>query len=265
MASVKKATRKSAAKKAATKKAPAKRASTRRRATPAESANRVLNCLPSPAPERDWGVDQAAAAGTLDRSGPIPPSVDLRAPWWPVSDQGATGSCVGQSSADGVARWHFVNAGRLPQTLQLSIRYVWMAAKETDQYNDMPSTFLESDGTSLKAALDVVRKYGIVTTNELPFTGPLYPGDPKDFFAVAATRKIASYYRPRRGRLEGVAGRYRPDHRPPRRGSDLGQRHGHAGQPRHVHRTRTGWPRHHDRGLHGRPVHRAQQLGHGVG
>jgi hypothetical protein len=200
MASVKKATAKAAAKKAtakkaATKKAPAKRASTRRRATPAESANRVLNCLPSPAPERDWGVDQAAAAGTLDRSGPIPPSVDLRAPWWPVSDQGATGSCVGQSSADGVARWHFVNAGRLPQTLQLSIRYVWMAAKETDQYNDMPSTFLESDGTSLKAALDVVRKYGIVTTNELPFTGPLYPGDPKDFFAVAATRKIASYYR----------------------------------------------------------------------
>src|SRR4051812_31623844 len=126
MATVKKAAGKRAAAKGAAKQ-PATRSRGRRPAPP-ESTHRVLNCLPSPAPERDWGIGQAAAAGTIARAAAIPPSVDLRADWWPVSDQGATGSCVGQATADGVTRWHFVNAGRLPDTLQLSIRYVWMAA-----------------------------------------------------------------------------------------------------------------------------------------
>jgi hypothetical protein len=177
------------------KKATKKRATTPRRGTPAASANRILNCLPSPNPERDWGFDQATAAGTVAKGGPIPASLDLRAAWWAISDQGSTGSCVGQATADGVSRWHFVKINKLPQAEQLSIRYVWMAAKETDAFDDSPSTFLEADGTSLKAALDVARKYGVVTVAELPFTGPLYPGDPKDFFAIAATRKITSYYR----------------------------------------------------------------------
>jgi hypothetical protein len=179
---------------AATKKSAPKRTRARRPA-PADTTNRILNCLPSPSPQDDWGMQQAAAAGAIDRAGPIPATVDLRAVWWPIDDQGATGSCVGQATADGVCRWHFVQAARLERSRPLSVRYVWMAAKEIDQFTTTPSTFLEADGTSLKAALDVVRKYGIVTTQELAFTGPLYPGDPKDFFAIAATRKIASYYR----------------------------------------------------------------------
>ena len=36
-----------------------------------------------------------------------------------------------------------------------------MSAKETDQREEYPSTFLEYDGTSLKAGLDVVRKWGV--------------------------------------------------------------------------------------------------------
>jgi C1A family cysteine protease len=156
---------------------------------------RVLNCLPSRHPESDWGLEQATAAGVAAKAGPVPASVDLRASWWKINDQGSTGSCVGQATADALCRWHFVKAGRLAPSESLSIRYVWMAAKETDDFDNMPATFLEADGTSLKAALDVVRKYGVVTAAELPFTGGLYPGDPKTFFALAATRKITSYYR----------------------------------------------------------------------
>lgn len=169
--------------------------STRRSGTAASTVTRVLNCVPSQHPEADWGLEQATATGTADRAGPIPASVDLRTPWWKVNDQGSTGSCVGQATADGLCRWHFVKAGRLGPSELLSIRYVWMAAKETDSLDSMPSTFLEAGGTSLKAALDIARKYGVVTATELPFTGGLYPGDPKTFFALAATRKITSYYR----------------------------------------------------------------------
>ncbi len=188
-------TRKTASRKAAAKKTTKKATSTRRRRPSVPDDQRVLNCLPSPNPEADWGFAQATAAGTVAKAGPIPPSVDLREAWWAINDQGATGSCVGQATADGVCRWHFVKANRLPADGLLSVRYVWMAAKETDVFHDTPSTFLEADGTSLKAALDVARKYGVVTGAELPFTGPLYPGDPKTFFAIAATRKITSYYR----------------------------------------------------------------------
>lgn len=185
------ATRKAAATKtAARKRAPAKRAG-----TPADGTPRVLNCEPSRDPEADWGVEQAEAAGTVAMAAPLPSSVDLRAPWWKIADQGTTGSCVGQATADGLCRWHFVKAGRLKQDELLSVRYVWMAAKETDEFESMPSTFLEAGGTSLKSALDVARKFGVVTAAELPFAGSLYGGDPKTFFAVAATRKITSYYR----------------------------------------------------------------------
>ena len=195
MANTTKATPRKTAAKKAVKQTAKKAATTRRRRPSVPPEHRILNCLPSPNAEADWRFEQATAAGTVAKTGPIPPSIDLRDAWWAVNDQGATGSCVGQATADGVCRWHFVKANRLPADELLSVRYVWMAAKETDGYHDTPSTFLEADGTSLKAALDVARNYGVVTVQELPFTGALYPGDPKTFFAIAATRKITSYYR----------------------------------------------------------------------
>jgi hypothetical protein len=44
-----------------------------------------------------------------------------------------------------------------------------MAAKETDVFTSYPSTFIELEGTSLKAALDIARKFGLVTDAVLPF------------------------------------------------------------------------------------------------
>ncbi len=158
---------------------------------------RILNVLPSRDTEHDWRIDNAAAAGLLGARRPAkaPRSVDLRADWWGIGDQGATGSCVGWATADSVLRWHLVKTGRLNTTEKLSTRFVWMAAKESDEYNRTPSTFIESAGTSLKAALDVARKLGVVKDGVLPFkSGALYAGEAETLYATAARLKINSYF-----------------------------------------------------------------------
>lgn len=154
----------------------------------------ILNCLPSRDTQNDWPVASAEEAGLLAAAA-IPASKDLRAKWWDVGDQGSTGSCVGWASADSVLRWHFLAANRLPQKEHLSPRYVWMAAKETDIFVSRPTTFIESDGTSLKAALDIARKFGVVLDTTLPFgSGKLYGGAASTFYALAAQLRIASYF-----------------------------------------------------------------------
>jgi Papain family cysteine protease len=50
-----------------------------------------------------------------------------------------------------------------------------------------PTTFIEPEGTSLKAALDVARKYGAVRERDLPFSvARLYKGDAKATAGVLA-------------------------------------------------------------------------------
>jgi hypothetical protein len=140
-------------------------------------------------PEDDFHAAQAGLG-----QAPLPASVDLRAPWHGVPDQGHTASCVGWTLADSILRWHLVKAGRLAPDTPLSARQVWMSAKETDQREDYPSTFLEEDGTSLKAGLDVVRKFGAVLESELPWEGGLAPGSPADFYASAKQRQVTGYF-----------------------------------------------------------------------
>jgi Papain family cysteine protease len=147
----------------------------------------------SRAPEDDYDLSKARDDGELGEA-PLPESVDLREPWHTVPDQGRTASCVGWSIADSVLRWHLVKAGRLDPATRLSARHIWMSAKETDAREDYPSTFLEQDGTSLKAGLDVVRRFGAVLETELPWEGGLAPGTPDAFNASAASRRIAAYF-----------------------------------------------------------------------
>ncbi len=156
---------------------------------------RVLNVIPSPEPERDWRFEHADRAGLLAAApAAIPTSKDLRTSWWKIGDQGSSGSCVGWATADSVLRWHFVKANRIKTRDKLSVRFVWMASKETDQFLTPPSTFIEVAGTSLKAALDVARKYGSVREQVLPFSGKLFAGEEEAFYARAARFKIASYF-----------------------------------------------------------------------
>jgi len=178
-----------------------------KKSRPRSSSNthRILNVINSLKPEKDFMFENADEAGILSagattRAGAsapasIPGSKDLRAAWWEINDQGSTGSCVGWATADSVIRWMFVKAGRLPKNVLLAPRFIWMSAKETDEFNSQPTTFIEDEGTSLKAALDIARKYGNVPDTVLPFkTGKLYPDPAKTFYSIAAQYKIASYF-----------------------------------------------------------------------
>ena len=152
------------------------RKTTRRKASRKREPKRILNVEPSPKTDEDWTFETAQDADLVMAAPSIPTSKDLRSTWWKVANQGSTGSCVGWATADSVLRWHFVKNGRIAQTDVLSPRFVWMASKETDPFITRPTTFIEAEGTSLKAALDIARKFGAVRDTMLPFgSGKLYP------------------------------------------------------------------------------------------
>ena len=157
---------------------------------------RICNVEPSKKTENDWKFEDALAAGVLGAPAALPASVDLRAAWWAIGDQENTGSCVGWATAEGVIRYHMVKGGKLTKAEQLSPRFVWMASKETDQFVTRPETFLEGAGTSLKAAVDVCRKYGTVKMTMLPFhiVTKMFTGNDNAFYNEAAQRRIVSYF-----------------------------------------------------------------------
>jgi len=156
--------------------------------------DRILNCIPSQDVETDWGYTAALGAEILEKPKKIPPSVDLRAKWWDIGDQLDTGSCVGWASADAILRWHMVKAQKINENEKLSVRFQWMAAKESDEFPE-PATCLESYGTSLKAALDIARNYGSIPDKEVPFEPEkLSHMSPYAFYALASKYKIANYF-----------------------------------------------------------------------
>ena len=164
--------------------------------TRAEGVKRICNLVPSKGVEKDWKFEDALASGALGAVAGPPASVDLRETWWAVGDQGQTGSCVGWATAEGVVRYHMVKEKKLKKTEQLSPRYVWMSSKETDEYVQRSESFVEEAGTSLKAAMDVCRKFGVATMAMLPFniTTLMYTGTENSLYAAAAQRKISAYF-----------------------------------------------------------------------
>ncbi len=161
---------------------------------------RICNIIQAKKTDGDWTFQDAVSSGALGAVAALPAAVDLRAAWWEIEDQEDTGSCVGWATAEGVVRYHMVKAGKLGQKVQLSPRFVWMSSKETDEYTAKPETFIEGAGTSLKAAMDIARKYGVVPMSLLPFhvATKMFTGDENTFYATAAQRKIASYFNMRR-------------------------------------------------------------------
>lgn len=155
---------------------------------------RILNCIPSKETEKDWEYESFISAGVVPKPKSIPKSKDLREKWWEVGNQEDTGSCVGWAAAEGILRWHFVKSKKLQPNEHLAVRYIWMASKETDDNIKMPTTFIETAGTSIKQALVIAKKYGCVREQALPFkSGKLFQGESQEFYALANTLRIDSY------------------------------------------------------------------------
>ncbi len=169
-----------------------------------EKNRRILNITLSRDTQKDWRIEHAIKSGQVkeEEISSIPDEKDLRENWWKIGDQGNTGSCVGWATADSVLRWYFVKARRLAKDSKLSVRFIWMASKEMDDDEYYPSTMLEADGTSLKAALDIARNYGCVEESVLPFTlleggmvyEQLYTGEPETFLGLASRCMIRNYF-----------------------------------------------------------------------
>lgn len=157
---------------------------------------RILNCIPSTGTEKDWLYENALTSNFATELRVLPDEVDLREDdWWKINNQGSTGSCVGWATADSLMRWHFVKKQMLNPDELLSVRFIWMAAKETDEFNNWPTTIIEQAGTSLKAALDVARHFGCVLDRDLQFgKSLLFPGEENDFYALASRFRIINYF-----------------------------------------------------------------------
>ncbi len=155
---------------------------------------RILNCIPSKDKQDDWQIDKAKKMGLSPVKKVIPEKVDLRAKWWKVGNQGETGACVGWSTADSLLRYHFTIAKKIKPGEHMSVRFIWMASKEMDEYTDYPTTFIDDAGTSLKSALKVARKYGALTHEQLPFDGKLVKIKEGNFLKAAAKFKIKAYF-----------------------------------------------------------------------
>lgn len=156
---------------------------------------RILNAVLSQGKETDWTFEKAIEDGLITRD--YPETLDLREEeWWQVGDQGGTSSCIGWASTDGMLRWHLVKANKINKEDKLSVRYTWMASKETDKFSEYPETFIENSGTPLKAAMEVLRKFGCVHEEVFPFTQGFVSNeyDTDSFYNLAAQLKIKGYY-----------------------------------------------------------------------
>ncbi len=160
----------------------------------APSRKRIRNCVESPGQAEDWSLERAQDLGFGARKKKLPETVDLRAPWWNVGNQGFTGSCIGWAFADSLLRYHFVKAGKISKRERMSVRYIWMAAKETDRECSYPTTFIDDAGTSAKAALRVVTKFGALKASVLPFAGRLVRLKEGNFLRVAGRLKVKAYF-----------------------------------------------------------------------
>lgn len=154
----------------------------------------IKNCVKSRDKQDDWGMDKAKKMGYLPKKIKIPATVDLRADWWKVSNQGITGSCVGWATADSLLRYHFTKAKKIKKGEHMSVRFTWMSSKEMDEYVDFPSTFIEDSGTSIKTALKVARKIGALTAKQFPFDGNMLQIKEKNFLKITGKYKIKAFF-----------------------------------------------------------------------
>ena len=153
--------------------------------------------------QKDWDIESAYYSEYLT-SDIAPDSVDLRLqmefpngkggyePWKIHQQKEGTFSCIGYATTD-MVHWYLNQLG-FPTT-KLSARFNWMAAKEIDSLTSRPTTFIEQAGSTLKAGLDVCRKYGCVDDVLLPTDeNSSFPGTTQQFYSQASKYRIHAYY-----------------------------------------------------------------------
>ncbi len=155
---------------------------------------RIFNCVPSRDKQDDWKIEKAKRMGYLPAEIVLPNKVDLRAKWWNVGNQRATGSCVGWATASSLLRFHFTKAKKIRPNEKVSVRFIWMASKEMDEYTDYPTTFIDDAGTSIKCALKTARKIGALKASLFPFYGKMLSIKERNFLTIAERLKIKAYF-----------------------------------------------------------------------
>jgi hypothetical protein len=159
--------------------------------------------------DEDWNSEEAYVSNYLSfkKKNEVPINEDLikklyneTRSKWIVHDQKESLSCIGYAVTD-IIYWHFVMERGLNKKNILSARFNWMASKEMDNQRKRPTTFIEKEGSTLKAGLDIAKNYGSVLEEILPmklgsdiYSKTLFNGTAREFYALAAKLKIESYY-----------------------------------------------------------------------
>jgi hypothetical protein len=115
-------------------------------------------------------------------------AVDLRTGWFGSRDQKDAAGCVGWAVAD--LLWRQRN-----QRVDMpSARFIWQGAKELDG-EPRPTTMIAGAGTSLRAALRLVKQHGFALEAELPSNSNApYPGSLEAFYeTIGGERKITDF------------------------------------------------------------------------
>lgn len=150
-------------------------------------SHRILNVLPDPIDPRDRDFRSVR----LDRLIPLPESVDHAGDCGQVTDQGDTGSCVGQACA---SLRYWLCGHEVSHPIRFSPRWIWMVAKEIDPW--IPSVLFEYAGTRIRDALKGMRKYGCAREVLWPFEQPLPDPDLEQTIQDDAfTYRIGPYWR----------------------------------------------------------------------
>lgn len=155
---------------------------------------RIFNCVESKEKHKDWRIAKAQKMGYLPKIIKLPEKVDLRKPWWNIGNQRSTGSCVGWAAGSSVLRYYFTKARKIKTNEKISVRFIWMAAKEMDRFTEYPTTFIDDAGTTIKTALIVAKKVGALKSNLFPFRGKMVTIQETNFLKIASKLKVKAYF-----------------------------------------------------------------------